>query len=190
MYDFLVETLYALYRNGFSVTAIGAVAYVLLRQRRVKKRLKQYIPWLFEDESEVKGYIQNQHTIMENQKLIMERMGIECHVPMLKKSSKDSAQKSVQRSPWHWTTLSTARDVGKYTHWRGKIMKKFKSRKFIIAVVGAILIVLNDGLDLGIDSNTVLAFAGLLATWIVGEAAVDAKRAGKEDTPGDTGPAE
>ncbi|MUT66002.1 hypothetical protein GOM71_08670 [Paenibacillus sp. NEAU-GSW1] len=56
-------------------------------------------------------------------------------------------------------------------------MKKLKSRKFILAVVGAGLIVANDGLDLGINSDTVIAFAGLLATWIVGESAVDAKRA-------------
>lgn len=59
-------------------------------------------------------------------------------------------------------------------------MSKLKSRKFILAVVGAILIILNDGLDLGIDSETVLAFAGLLAVWIGGESVVDAKRAGKE----------
>lgn len=59
------------------------------------------------------------------------------------------------------------------------MLQKLKSRKFIIAVVGAILIIANDGLDLGIESETVLAFAGLLATWIVGEAAVDAKRAEK-----------
>ena len=57
-------------------------------------------------------------------------------------------------------------------------MKKFTSRKFILAVTGAVLIILNDGLDLGIDSETVLAFAGLLAVWIGGESAVDAKRAG------------
>lgn len=69
-------------------------------------------------------------------------------------------------------------------------MQKFKSRKFILAVVGAILIVLNDGLDLGVDSDTVLAFAGLLAVWITGESVVDSARAKKEVTPGDTGPAE
>lgn len=72
-------------------------------------------------------------------------------------------------------------------------MSKFKSRKFILAVVGAVLIVLNDGLDLGIDSETVLAFAGLLAVWITGESVVDTARSKKKEqevTPGDTGPAE
>lgn len=55
-------------------------------------------------------------------------------------------------------------------------MQKFKSRKFWMAVVTAILVVLNDGLDLGVDSDTVLAFAGIVATWIIGESAVDATR--------------
>lgn len=53
---------------------------------------------------------------------------------------------------------------------------KLLSRKFILAVVTAVLIVLNDGLDLGIDSQTVLAFAGIIATYIVGESAVDVAR--------------
>jgi|GEM_PF-2059844 len=57
------------------------------------------------------------------------------------------------------------------------MLQKLKSRKFILAVVSAVLVVLNDGLDLGIDQETVLTFAGLVATWIIGEAAVDATRA-------------
>lgn len=56
-------------------------------------------------------------------------------------------------------------------------MQKFKSRKFWMAVVTAILVILNDGLDLGIDHETVLAFAGLVISWILGESAVDTARA-------------
>ena len=55
--------------------------------------------------------------------------------------------------------------------------QKFKSRKFWMAVVSAILVILNEGLDLGIDQDTVLTFAGLVATWILGESVVDATRA-------------
>jgi len=69
------------------------------------------------------------------------------------------------------------------------MLQKLKSRKFILAVVSAILIVLNDGLDLGIDQDTVLAFAGLVATWILGESAIDATRAKAQvesvDDPGE-----
>lgn len=101
-----------------------------------------------------------------------------------------------------WMGLLHARTIGGFINSTGRLyrsnqkkestkMKKFTSRKFILAVSGAILIILNDGLELGIDSDTVLAFAGLLATWIVGESAVDANRASKSmNEPGDTGPAE
>lgn len=60
---------------------------------------------------------------------------------------------------------------------------KFKSRKFLLALLGGILIVLNDAFEVGIDQATIYAFAGLIATWIGAEAAVDAKRAGSADVP-------
>lgn len=56
-------------------------------------------------------------------------------------------------------------------------MKKFSSRKFWMAVITALLVVLNDGLDLGIDQDTVLTFAGLVISWILGESAIDTARA-------------
>lgn len=52
---------------------------------------------------------------------------------------------------------------------------KFKSRKFWMAAVGAALVIANQGLDLNIDSETVLAFAGIVMSYIFGEAYVDAK---------------
>lgn len=60
---------------------------------------------------------------------------------------------------------------------------KLLSRKFILAVVSAALVILNDGLDLGIDKDTVIAFAGIVATYILGESAVDVA---KKPTTGGT----
>lgn len=175
MYDLIIEMAHTLWKNGFSLTALGTAVFVLLRQRKVKKRLRRYIPWLLDDDSEVKAYIHNQH-------LIMERLGI-TSAPTLEIGSKDSVEKKRWLLSRRLMVLSVAQDAEQSTHSRRKIlMKKLKSRKFILAVVGAALIIANDGLDLGINSDTVLAFAGLLATWIVGEAAVDAKRAGKEQS--------
>lgn len=71
-----------------------------------------------------------------------------------------------------------------------KHMNKMKSRKFWMAVVTGILIVLNDGLNIGIDQETVLAFAAIVVGYIFGESAVDAVRAKKDKKePGDHGPA-
>lgn len=55
-------------------------------------------------------------------------------------------------------------------------MEKLRSRKFWMAVVSALLVVLNDGLGLGIDAETVLAFAGIVLGYIFGEAYADAHR--------------
>jgi hypothetical protein len=59
---------------------------------------------------------------------------------------------------------------------KGK-MNKLKSRKFWIAVVSGVLLIVKEGMGIEVDSETVLAFAGIVATWILGESAVDAKRA-------------
>ena len=53
---------------------------------------------------------------------------------------------------------------------------KLKSRKLWMAIVSALLVVLNEGLGLGIDSETVLAFAGIVASYILGQSAVDTKK--------------
>ena len=55
-------------------------------------------------------------------------------------------------------------------------MNKFKSRKFWMAVVSGVLIVLNEGLDLGIDTETVIAFAAIIMGYIFAEAYVDGQK--------------
>lgn len=118
---------------------------------------------MFNDDGEInKAYVSNQQRIESKLDLIMQKEGIEW-------SGLVSPTLPIPTSYKRSSKLS----------WGVKIMKKLKSRKFIIAVVGAILIIANDGLDLGIESDTVLAFAGLLATWIVGESAIDLKRVEK-----------
>jgi hypothetical protein len=62
------------------------------------------------------------------------------------------------------------------------MLEKLKSRKFLLALVTGLLVVLNDGLDLGIDSNTVITFAALVGSYIFGEAYVDGKRAASSST--------
>ncbi len=54
------------------------------------------------------------------------------------------------------------------------MLDKLKSRKFIMAAVGAALIVANQGLGLKLPEETILAFAGLLSSYLVGQSIVDA----------------
>lgn len=52
---------------------------------------------------------------------------------------------------------------------------KLTSRKFWMALIGAALLLLNQGLDLDIDSNAVLGFAGIVMSYLVSQGWVDGK---------------
>ncbi|MBN2118525.1 MAG: hypothetical protein JW730_18270 [Anaerolineales bacterium] len=51
---------------------------------------------------------------------------------------------------------------------------KLKSRKFWVAVVGAVLVVLNQGLDLGVNEEAVGNFANIIIGYLIAEGAADA----------------
>lgn len=59
---------------------------------------------------------------------------------------------------------------------RKKIMERLKSRKLWITVISAVLLVLKEGLDIDVDSEVVLGFAGIVISAILGFAHVDGKR--------------
>jgi uncharacterized membrane protein len=54
--------------------------------------------------------------------------------------------------------------------------QKFTSRKFWMAVVGAFLVIANEGLGFNIPENVVVPFAALIIAYILGESLVDANR--------------
>jgi hypothetical protein len=56
---------------------------------------------------------------------------------------------------------------------RMNMKSKLLSRKFLMAVISAALVVANDGLNLGLDQNTILAFGSIVVGWIVSETVVD-----------------
>ena len=178
MYDFLVDLFQVIWRNnGLSLYAGIGIVFVILRQRRFKKRIKKIIPWLFQDDSEVKNYVENQKRIESKLDLLLKERGLTWNAPISKRLEANTQTNSSRRFILLQRGLSIVQYVKKRMNLRRKRnMQKFKSRKFWMAVVTAILVVLNDGLDLGVDSETVLAFAGIVATWIIGESAVDATR--------------
>ena len=54
------------------------------------------------------------------------------------------------------------------------ILLRFSSRKFILAVAGAICLILKEGLDIPVDTNVVIGFVSLLLGFIVVEGTADA----------------
>lgn len=55
-------------------------------------------------------------------------------------------------------------------------MDKFKSRKFWLALISAILVLLNDGLDMNIPSDAIMQFVGVVVAYILGQSYVDGKK--------------
>ena len=52
-------------------------------------------------------------------------------------------------------------------------MEKLRSRKFWMAVVSAVLIVLNDGLGWNIPTETVMSFVAVVLGYLLGQSYVD-----------------
>jgi hypothetical protein len=73
---------------------------------------------------------------------------------------------------WFTQKTETFRMRGRMSN----MSSKFKSRKFWLAIISAILVVLNEGLDLGISSETVITFAGIVLSFIFSEAYLDGKK--------------
>ncbi|CAM4097021.1 hypothetical protein L1N85_10645 [Paenibacillus alkaliterrae] len=181
MYDAILEILHGVWKNGFSLTALGTAVFVLLKQRKVKKRLRRYIPWLLEDDSEVKAYIHNQH-------LIMERLGIPCDT----KPTAGSLNPSIQKS---YASLSiSSKEKTKRRMKMREYLKKLGRTKFqallaslIVNGVSAYLF-LSGTLDIDGQLNTWMPIinltVGTISTWvyILVEGGIDKARVEKEQS--------
>jgi hypothetical protein len=173
------EVIIATLKHGWSVTTFLVALTALLRVRTVRAKLKKHFPMLFSNDSEVKEYVENQRIIMENQRRILSYMGVEvCGALETGINGRTSLKESSNSSRTVKSELLHLNKSMGVSHKK----KKLLSRKFLLSVVSAVLIILNDGLDLGIDSDTVLAFAGLIATYILGESAVDIAKKPKNET--------
>ena len=166
MYDFTIGLFESIVKHGLSWSTAAAVLFLILKQRAMKRKLKRYLPFMFKDEEVNPTYVNNQKTIMENQRMMMERMGLEWSGP-------ESPMKPIP------TSLKKSYQLS----WRAMKMKnKLKSRKFWITILGAALVVLNETFDLGLSPESQATIVAILISFILGESHVDAKRAGKEQT--------
>lgn len=166
IYDLILELTHNFWKNGLSISAIGTAVYVLLKQRKVKKRLKKYVPYLLTDEEVNQTYVNNQKIIMDQLKEILKGQGITWTDSV--GSSEPSIQKNLMKS-------STLLLEEKNMQWKNK----WKSRRFLLAVLGAVLVIVNEFLDLNLSPESQATVVAILISFILGESAVDAKRASK-----------
>lgn len=55
-------------------------------------------------------------------------------------------------------------------------MEKLKSRKFILVVAAALLSIANDGLGLGLPSDSIMQVVGLVVSYVLGQGYVDGQK--------------
>lgn len=55
-------------------------------------------------------------------------------------------------------------------------MEKIRSRKFWMALVSAVLVLLNDGFDMNIPSDTIIQFVSVVIAYILGQSYVDGRK--------------
>lgn len=148
-------------------TLLGVIV-LLMRQNNIKKMVNSHLPKKFRDTQSNDIY-----DMKRDIKAIKQHLGVvECGDT---KTSSNMEAKSLKRLR---TIFSKVTLLRKLLLRRKKKMSKWKSRKFLITLVSAGLLIAKEGLGYEVDSETILAFAGIVVTWIIGESHIDAKKVG------------
>ncbi|WP_145413813.1 N-acetylmuramoyl-L-alanine amidase [Paenibacillus xylanexedens] len=136
MYDFIVDLIHTLFKNGLTLSSLGAVVFLILKQRKMKAQLRKFLPWMFQDDNEIKAYMANQIVIMRNQEIIMRGMGLEpWSANILNEKPPESVSNLNRYYLSSWAITTYAQLVNKYTIRR--YLKMAKKRIVIDAGHGA-----------------------------------------------------
>ncbi|MDB5054924.1 MAG: hypothetical protein JWM44_2974, partial [Bacilli bacterium] len=111
--------------------------------------------------------------IFHNQKVIMDKLGVGDQWRGQASPFQSEEAKSLRKL--YLLSLGAIHQVNQSR--RKKKMNALKSTKFWLAIIGAIIPVLNNEFGVHLDSSTILGILGLFATAIAGIAHVDAKKA-------------
>lgn len=138
MYDAIIDILHGVWKNGFSLTALGTAVFVLLKQRKVKKRLRRYIPWLLDDESETRHYIANQNRIEMKIDLLLEERDIEWSVITLETEREVSAAKLEDLLGLRSATNTTVQDAERSTKLRRRLQMSNINKGILLPLLSAL----------------------------------------------------
>jgi hypothetical protein len=214
MYDWIVESLNAVWRHGWSLTALGTAIFALLKQRKVKAQLRKLIPWLFADDSDIRQYVQNQQRIESKIDALLEKEGI---VWQSASSNGTTGKVSTRRIGFTSSSVvkSVVRGVVRYIIYlilKGRMtmkeyLKKLGRTKFqaflasLIVNIASAVLFMNGTIDIDTEINRWMPVINLtitaISTWvyIVVEGGIDKAKAQGGNTDesttdnGDAGPA-
>jgi hypothetical protein len=141
------------------------ILVLLLKQNNIKKVINGRLPKRFRDTQSSDIY-----DMMRDIKAIKEHLGV---VESSNTQQNGSEIIRTRTLTMLYTLLHKVTILRRLTK-----MNKWTSRKFLMAILAAILPIINSEFNLGLDTNVVIAAIGGIVAFILGEAHVDAKRAG------------
>lgn len=171
MWDFLLDSIHTVIKNGFTVSSAVAVFILLLKNRKLKQRINRHLPRMLRDQEQDKlDYIIH---LLEG--------GQPC---ANLKASASSAKNARTPSTSHSEERSVARFVARFTIYpimrrmkrMNKFLRKIGSRKFwgLVSVLVASNLIL-----FGVDAETtekitaIIAQLGALVTYLIVEGGID-----------------
>lgn len=158
-----------------SLPLFGAICWAIGKRHGVKFAVT-YIMKTFRLEK--KSIVEQQ--IEHHEKEIVKLGGQPWIAPISKPYRLNIRRLLLKRSIWSRVARSIARFVARYTNLRGKkrmdLLKSNLSKKLVVTITATLLIAMNDKFALGMTQETIYVIAGVVATYVAGQAHVDAKK--------------
>lgn len=148
-----------------------------------RKLITNQVKKLFKirDKNDFKQFAKNQRIIMENQKRMMIHLGVEpCaeSINLSENTEKSSLIYSMKFLAQPVTWFTQKKRIESFSLKRSGVWMKEKlsSRKFWITIVSVLLITINDELGLGLDTESIMYFAGIVITYLLGQSWIDTRK--------------
>jgi hypothetical protein len=120
----------------------------------------------------------NDTAVLANLKVIMRELGVEKEWS----SHEHGLNFMALRNSKKWLPMfMVATQKQKSISRRKRIMDKLKSRKLWMAIFGALLPIINEEFNLGLNTDTVIASVVAIVGYVLGQAHVDAKKVGVDN---------
>jgi hypothetical protein len=188
---FIADAITATLKHGWSLTTFILVIVALFRISLIQKMLLRRLPRRFRHEDRLERIERKVDALMSAQEVTWvadSTTGRNAPNVIAGHRKRSLSQLVVYAHATIARYFTRSKETYHLSQRRMNMKSKLLSRKFILALATGLLVILNDGLSLGLDTETIMYVVGIVATWILGEAAVDARRKTPEVTDAYTTP--
>lgn len=186
-------------KEGVTWATITSLLWLIV-DKMGRKLITNQLKRLFHvrDKSQFSSISANQIRIESKVDMLLKERGLVWDAHLLQTSrllNETDGQKNSSKSTW--AAFAPALIIGAFTNLmdrsfhfkiRGentRMKSKLLSRKFLMALATGILIILNDGLDLGLDKETIMSVVAIIGGWIFVEGGTDIVKMRKEKNNAD-----